>query len=330
MAMNRSTRRTILRATAAALLWLPIAGVAPAQQAWPTRTVTIVVPFAPGGTTDIVARLMARKLGQLWNQSVVVDNRPGAGGNIGASIVAKAAPDTYTILLTSGSVVTVNPHMYKNMGFSVKELAPVTNIASGPMVIVVHPSVPAKNVQELVALAKAKPGTINFGSAGQGSQVHMAAENFADAARIDIVHVPYKGEAVAYNDLLGGQIQMMVGNIAAASVYVKSGQLRALGVTSKERSKMLPAVPTVDESGVPGFENTGWFGFMVPAGTPPDIVDKIYRDTAKVLSDAETQTTLTEQGMTSIGNAPDAFGNAINDEFAKWGKVIGQRKLTVN
>jgi tripartite-type tricarboxylate transporter receptor subunit TctC len=320
----------ILHATAAAVLLMPIASMVQAQQTWPTRAVTIVVPFAPGGTTDIVARLMARKLGQLWNQSVVVDNRPGAGGNIGASIVAKAAPDGYTILLTSGSVVTVNPHLYKNMGFSVKELAPVTNIASGPMVVVVHPSVPAKNMQELIALAKAKPGTINFGSAGQGSQVHMAAENFADAARIDIVHVPYKGEAVAYNDLLGGQIQMMVGNIAAASVYVKSGQLRALGVTSKERSKMLPNVPTVDESGLPGFENAGWFGFMVPAGTPSEIVDKIYRDTVKALNDVETQTTLTEQGMTAVGNAPDGFGNAINDEFVKWGKVIGQRKLTIN
>ena len=206
----------------------------------------------------------------------------------------------------------------------------MTNIASGPMVIVVHPSVPATNVQELIALAKAKPGTLNFGSAGPGSQVHMAAENFADAARIDIVHVPYKGESIAYNDLLGGQIQMMVGNIAAASAYVKSGQLRALGVTGKERSKMLLRCPTVDESGLPGFENTGWFGFFVPAGTPNDIVDKIYRDTVKVLSDPETQATLAAQGMTAVGNAPDAFGNAINDELARWGKIIAQRKLTVN
>jgi tripartite-type tricarboxylate transporter receptor subunit TctC len=198
------------------------------------------------------------------------------------------------------------------------------------MVIVVHPSVPATNVQELIALAKAKPGTLNFGSAGPGSQVHMAGENFADAARIEIVHVPYKGEAIAYNDLLGGQIQMMVGNIAAASAYVKSGQLRALGVTSKERSKMLPSVPTVDESGLPGFENAGWFGFLVPAGTPNDIVDKIYRDTVKVLSDPETQATLAAQGMTPVGNAPDAFANAMTDESARWAKVIAQRKLTVN
>jgi tripartite-type tricarboxylate transporter receptor subunit TctC len=328
MGTKRTTRRTFLCAAAAGLL-VPIASTVHAQQAWPARPVTIVVPFAAGGTTDIVARLMARKLGQMWNQSVVVDNRLGAGGNIGTAMVAKAAPDGYTMLLTSGAI-TINPHFYKNTGFNIKDLTPVTNIASGPMVIVVHPSVPATNVQELIALAKAKPGTINFGSAGQGSQVHMAAENFADATRIEIVHVPYKGESIAYNDLLGGQIQMMVGNIAAASVYVKSGQLRALGVTSKERSKLLPAIPTVDESGVPGFENAGWFGFLAPAGTPSDIVDKIYRDTVKVLSDPETQAALAAQGMTAVGNAPDAFGNAINDELAKWGKVISQRKLTIN
>jgi len=326
---KRSTRRVILRATAAAVLLLPIGNVVHAQQAWPTKPVTFVVPFAPGGTTDIVARLMAGKLGMLWNQSVVVDNRLGAGGNIGTALVAKAAPDGYTILLTSGAI-TINPHFFKNMGFNMKDLTPVTNIATGPMVIVVHPSVPATNVQELIALAKAKPGTLNFGSAGPGSQVHMAGENFADAARIEIVHVPYKGEAIAYNDLLGGQIQMMVGNIAAASAYVKSGQLRALGVTSKERSKMLPSVPTVDESGLPGFENAGWFGFLVPAGTPNDIVDKIYRDTVKVLSDPETQATLAAQGMTPVGNAPDAFANAMTDESARWAKVIAQRKLTVN
>ena len=327
MDMKRWTRRSILCAAAAVLV--PTAGTAHAQQAWPTRPVTFVVPFAAGGTTDIVARLMARKLGEMWNQSVVVDNRLGAGGNIGTAMVAKAAPDGYTILLTSGAI-TINPHFFKNMGFNMKDLTPVTNIATGPMVIVVHPSVPATNVQELIALAKAKPGTLNFGSAGPGSQVHMAGENFADAARIEIVHVPYKGEAIAYNDLLGGQIQMMVGNIAAASAYVKSGQLRALGVTSKERSKMLPSVPTVDESGLPGFENAGWFGFLVPAGTPNDIVDKIYRDTVKVLSDPETQATLAAQGMTPVGNAPDAFANAMTDESARWAKVIAQRKLTVN
>jgi tripartite-type tricarboxylate transporter receptor subunit TctC len=328
MGTKRTTRRTFLCAAAAGLL-MPIAGTVHAQQAWPARPVTIVVPFAAGGTTDIVARLMARKLGQMWNRTVVVDNRLGAGGNIGTAMVAKAAPDGYTILLTSGAI-TISVNLQKNAGFTMKELTPVTNVATGPMVVVVHPSVPATNVQELIALAKAKPGTLNFGSAGQGSQVHMAAENFADAARIEIVHVPYKGESIAYNDLLGGQIQMMVGNLAAASAFVKSGQLRALAVTSKQRSKMLPNVPTVDESGVPGFENAGWFGFFVPAGTPNDVVDKLYRDSVKVLSDPETEAALAAQGMVAIGNAPDAFASTINDELARWGKIITQRKLTIN
>jgi tripartite-type tricarboxylate transporter receptor subunit TctC len=326
MGTQRTVRRSILCAAVAALA-MPIA--VHAQQAWPTRPVTFVVPFAAGGTTDIVARLMARKLGQMWNQSVVIDNRLGAGGNIGAAMVAKAAPDGYTLLLTSGAI-TINANLSKNLGFSMNELTPVTNVATGPMVIVVHPSVPATNVQELIALAKAKPGTLNFGSAGPGSQVHMAGENLADAARIDIVHVPYKGEAIAYGDLLGGQIQLVVGNIAAASPYVKAGQLRALGVTSKERSKMLPQVPTVDESGLPGFENAGWFGFFAPAGTPNDIVEKLHRDTVKALNDPETQAALAAQGMVAVGNTPDAFASALKDEIARWGKVVTQRKLTIN
>ncbi|MCC6192844.1 MAG: tripartite tricarboxylate transporter substrate binding protein [Burkholderiales bacterium] len=326
--MTRTTRRTLLLA-AASLLATPLATIVHAQQPWPARPVTLVVPFTAGGTTDIVARLMARKLGQMWNQSVVIDNRVGAGGNIGTAMVAKAAPDGYTVLLTSGAI-TINPHLYKSPGYSMKELTPVTNIASGPMVVVVNPSVPAANVQELIALAKAKPGTLNFGSAGPGSQVHMAGENFADAAHIEIVHVPYKGESVALSDLVGGQIQMMVGNIAGASGFVKSGQLRALAVTSKQRSKMLPAVPTVDESGLPGFENSGWFGFFVPAGTPTDIVDKIYRDTVKALNDPETEAALAAQGMVAIGNAPSAFAGALNDELARWGKIVAQRRLTTN
>ena len=326
--MTRTTRRKFLWA-AAGVLATPLAATVHAQQAWPARPVTFVVPFAAGGTTDIVARLMARKLGQMWNQSVVVDNRVGAGGNIGTALVAKAAPDGYTILLTSGAI-TISVNLQKNAGFTMKELVPVTNVATGPMVVVVNPSVPATNVQELIALAKAKPGALNFGSAGQGSQVHMAGESFADAARIEIVHVPYKGESVALADLVGGQIQMMVGNLAAASGFVKSGQLRALAVTSKQRSKMLPNVPTVDESGLPGFENAGWFGFFVPAGTPSDIVDKLYRDTVKALSDPETEAALAGQGMVAIGNAPDAFVGTINDELGRWSKIITQRKLTIN
>lgn len=317
----------VVAALAAASL-LSLTGTALAQ-AWPSKPVRIVVPFAAGGTTDVVARIVGQKLGELWGQSVVIENRGGAGGNIGADAVAKSAPDGYTILMASGSIFTVNPTLYKKMPFDAqKDFIPVTNVAVGPMLVVTHPSVPASNIKELIALAKAKPGSINFGSAGVGSQVHMAAENFATAAGIDIQHVPYKGEALGYNDLVAGQIQMMVGNMAAAVGFVTQGKIKALAVTSKQRSAMLPNVPTVAESGLPGFENTGWFGFMLPAGTPKEIVDKLQADTAKVLDNPEMRGRFYVQGITAVGNKPDDFDKAIRAEAEVWKKVITTRKLT--
>jgi len=325
--MQRLFKRLLISLIAA----LPLAQGAAAQPAWPSRPVRIVVPFTAGGTTDVVARLVGQKLGEAWNQSVVIENRAGAGGNVGAEVVAKAQPDGYTILMASGSIFTVNPHMYKKLPFDPdRDFIPVTNVAVGPMLVVVNPKVPAKSMKELIALAKAKPGELNFGSAGVGSQVHMAGESLASAAGLDIIHVPYKGEALGYNDLVAGQIQLMVGNIAAAAVFVPSGKLRALAVTGKERSRMLPNVPTVAESGLPGFDNTGWFGFMVPAGTPHDIVEKIHRDTAKVLDSTEMRGRLFVQGMTPVGNAPAEFSKAIKEESVKWAKVVKDRKLTAN
>jgi len=323
-------RRAIIMASVIGVLALASTTLASAATAFPTKSVTLIVPFTAGGTTDIVGRLVAQKLTQMWGQSVVVDNRPGAGGNIGGALVAKAAPDGYTILLTSGSVVTVNPYLYREMGFDVKkDLAAVTNIATGPMVVVVNPKVPANSLKELIALARAQPGKLNFGSAGQGSQVHMAGESFADAAGIQVQHVPYKGEALAYNDLIGGQIQLVVGNIAAASAFVNSGQLRALAVTSKERSAQLPDVPAAAEV-LPGFENAGWFGLMAPAGTPPEVIEKIYRDSAKVLLSEEFRGKLTQQGMMPVANSPADFGAAIREESARWAKVVQQRGLKAN
>lgn len=329
LGLGAGLRRAFLRGAIAAFATLP--AFALAQGAWPTKTVTIIVPFTAGGTTDIVGRLMAQKLSAVWGQNVIVENKAGAGGNIGGVAAAKSAPDGHTIFLPSGSVVTVNPHIYKSMGFDpAKDLIPVTNLASGPMLIAVNPKVPANTLAELIALAKAKPGDLNFGSAGQGSQVHMAGENFADAAGIDIKHVPYKGEALAYNDLMGGQIQMIVGNIAAASAFVNDGRLRALAVTSRERSKMLPNVPTAIEAGLAGFENTGWFGFMVPAGTPKEIVDKIHGDTVKVLRDPDVQSRLAGQGMVAIGNTPAEFTKQIATELQRWSQVVARRKLAAN
>lgn len=326
---NRRVALGLAAASCALALWVPQS--ASAQDVWPTKPVRIVVPFAAGGTTDVVARAVAKDLGEMWGQPVVVENRGGAGGNIGADAVAKSAPDGYTLLMTSGSIFTVNPHMYARMPFDAKkDFIPVTNVASGPQLVVVNPSVPAKTLKEFIAYAKKQPGKLNFGSAGVGSQVHMAAESFLDAAGIDLAHIPYKGEGPSYTDLVSGSIQLMVGNIAAAAPFVNNGRLRALAVTSSARSPLLPNVPTVAESGLPGFENTGWFGFMLPAGTPQPIVDKVYRDTVKVLQGTEMKARLYVQGMTPVGNTPAEFARAIDKESAHWAKVVERRKLKAN
>ena len=316
--------------SAIALLSLLAGPLFAASPNWPTRSVTIVVPFTAGGSTDVIARLLGQKLSELWGQSVVVDNRVGAGGNIGTALVAKAPADGHTLLMASGSIFTVNPHLYKRLPFSPKEFVPVTKVASGPMLVVVPASSPAKNLQELIALAKATPRAVNFGSAGIGSQVHMAGENFANAAGIALVHVPYTGEAAAYTDLMAGQVQLVVGNIAAAGPLVNGGRLRALAVTSKERSRMMPDVPTVSEAGIPGFENSGWFGLMAPAGTPKDVIARIQADTARVLASPEMRTKLGEQGMVAIADTPDEFARAIDEESQKWSGVVRARKLSAD
>ncbi len=330
MTFNR--RSALGRVFAATVLTVTVGGVMPAtaQERWPAKPVRLVVPFAPGGSTDVVARMLGQKLSVLWGQPVIVENRAGAGGNLGADMVAKSQADGYTLLMASGSI-TINPHIYKNMPFDTKkDLAPITNVASGPMLVVVPDRSPVKSVKELVALAKETPGALNFGSAGVGSQVHLAGENFANAARIEVRHVPYRGEAVAYNDLIAGQIQLMVGNFAAASALLGPGRLRALAVTGKQRSVQLPDVPTVAESGMPGFENTGWFGFLAPAGTPPEIISKIQLDTAKVLAESDTKARLYVQGMTPVGNTAAEFAKAMDAESKLWATLVKTRNITAN
>lgn len=329
---KQNSRRALMAAVVATAV-VALVGHAPQAyaQAYPNKPVKLIVPFVAGGATDIVARLVAQKLTTMWGQSVVVENRGGAGGNIGAEAVAKSAPDGYTILVTSGSIVTVNPHMYAKMPFDAKkDLMPITNITSGPQVLVVNPSVPAKNVKELIALAKSKPGQLNFGSAGIGSQVHMAGEAFVYAAGIDAQHIPYKGEAAAYTDVAGGQVQFMVGNIASGTGHIQAGRVRALGVTSLKRSPQLPDVPTIAEAGIPGFENNGWFGFMAPAGTPKAVIDKIHADTVKVLKEQDVKDRLSQLGMVPVGNTPAEFAKEIAVEYERWGKVVSARKLTAN
>lgn len=299
-------------------------------QNYPVRPVRIVVPFAPGGATDIVTRIVAQRLTDSWGQTVVVDNRAGAGGNIGADIVAKAAGDGYTILMTSGSIVTANPHMYRKMTFDPgRDLAAVTNVASGPQALVVNPAMPAKTLKEFIAMAKAKPKSINFGSAGVGTQTHLAAESIVSAAGIDVTHVPYKGEGPALADLVGGQIQFVTPNLSAAIGFVQQGRLRALGVTSKDRSKQLPNVPAIAET-LPGFENLGWFGFVVPASTPAATIARIQQDTVKVLQSADVRARFEQLGMEAVGNSPADFTRAIKEESNRWARIIRERKLYVD
>ncbi|WP_066705674.1 Bug family tripartite tricarboxylate transporter substrate binding protein [Curvibacter delicatus] len=330
--MTLTRRSAFGRVFVATAIMLASWGAIPAtaQDRWPTKPVRIVVPFAAGGSTDAIARMVGQKLAVLWGQPVVIENRAGAGGNLGADAVAKSKADGYTLLMASGSI-TINPYIYKSMPFDTKkDLVPITNVASGPMLLVVPERSAVKSVKELIALAKTTPGAVTFGSAGVGSQVHLAAENFANAARIEINHVPYRGEAVAYNDLIAGQIHMMVGNFAAASALLGSGRLRALAVTGKERSQQLPDVPTVSESGVPGFENSGWFGFFAPAGTPQDILSKIQSDTAKVLAESDTKARLYVQGMTPVGNTSAEFAKAMDAESKLWAAVVKNRNITTN
>jgi tripartite-type tricarboxylate transporter receptor subunit TctC len=299
-------------------------------QSYPTKPVRIIVPFAPGGATDIVTRLVAQKLTEAWGQSVIVENRSGAGGNIGGEAAARSTPDGYTLFMTSGSIVTANQYIYKKMAFDpAKDLLPITNVASGPQVIVVNPSFPAKSLKEFMDAARAKPGSLNYGHAGIGTQTHLAAENFLSAAKLAVNSIPYKGEGPAMTDLVGNQINMVTANIAGAMGHINQGKLRALAVTGKQRSPQLPNVPAASES-LPGFENVGWFGLMAPAGTPAEVIDKIYRDTAKILDTTEMRARFYVLGMVPVGNTPAQFALAIKEESARWEKVVRERNIVVN
>jgi tripartite-type tricarboxylate transporter receptor subunit TctC len=318
--------KDVLRTLAATVLFSLMPGLA-AGQAWPSKPVRMIVPFAAAGTTDVVARMLAQKLSDIWNQSVVVENRTGAGGNIGADVVAKAAPDGYTLLLTSGAIVTASQYLYKSMPFDpATDLVPITNVATGPQLIAVSTTFPVKDLRELIAYAKSNPGRINFGSAGIGSQTHLVAENFAYSAGIELQHVPYKGESQALADLMGGQIQMATPNLAAAVAMARDGKIRALAVTSRTRNPQLPDVPSASDV-LPDFESAGWFGLMAPAGTPREVIDKVYRDTIKVVMTDEFRAKLAQVGMEPVGNTPTEFAAAIRAQSARWAKIIKERGI---
>lgn len=298
-------------------------------QSWPQKSVRFIVPFPPGGATDISARLLGQKLTEIWGQTVVIENRGGAGGGVGAAEAARAAPDGYTLFFPSGSVVTANQHIYARMNYDPeKDFIPVTNVVSGPQVLAVSANSPYKSVKDLLDAAKAQPGKLTFGHAGIGSQTHLAAENFVNAGKIDAVAVPYKGEGPALAGLVGGDTTFAVTNVAATIGHISSGRLRALGVTSKTEFPLLPGVPPIAKT-LPGFENTGWFGIVAPTGTPKEIVDKVYRDTKKALESSEMKARLYVQGLAPVGNTPDEMGRAMKEETALWGRVVRERKIRV-
>ena len=314
----------------AAALLVALLPVTAGAQSWPTKPVKMIVPFAAGGATDVVARLLAQKLTEEWGQSVVVENRAGAGGNIGGDAVAKSPPDGYTLLMASGAIVIAGPHMYKSLPYDPqRDLVAITNVATGPQVIAVATSVPAKDLGELIAYAKANPKKLNYGSAGIGAQTHLAAENFAHAAGIELTHVPYKGESAALTDLMGGQIQLVTANLSAAIAFVREGKIRALAVTSRERSSALPEVPAAAEV-LPGFENTGWFGLLAPTGTPKEVIEKVYRDSAKIALSEEFRSKLAQLGMVPVANTPADFAASNRRESTRWERVIKERGIVVN
>ena len=292
-------------------------------QPYPSQPIKMIVPFTAGGTTDILARTIGQKLGEAWKQPVIVENKPGAGGNIGADTVAKAKPDGYTLLMGTIGTQAINQSLYAKMPYdAAKDFAPITLVAIVPNVLLVHPSVPAKNVAELVALAKSKPGQLNFASSSTGGSPHLSGEMFKQMTGTDIVHVPYKGSAPAITDLLGGQVSMMFDNLPSGLPHVQGGKLRALAVTSAKRSPAAPDIPTIAESGVTGYEVDSWFGILAPAGTPKEIVAKLNAEIVKILQMPDVKERLAAQGAVPVGNTPEQFAEHIARETAKWAKVV--------
>ena len=319
--MNRGARAVLAAALAVAGGLVPALAADPVAD-YPSRPIRIVVPFAAGGPSDIMARTLAQKLTLAWGQPVVVDNRTGAAGIIGADAVAKSAPDGYTLLQAQvGDTISVS--LYSKLPYNFeKDFAPITLAGLTPFILVAHPSVPARDLRELIALAKAKPGTLSFGSSGAGTASHLAGELLKSSAGIDITLVPYKGQAPATADLLGGQIAMMFNNPITSLAHVKTGKLRALAVSTGKRFSQLPEVPTVAESGLPGFDVGFWLGVLAPAGTPRPIVDKLNGALVKALREPDVIERLAGLGVEIVANSPDDFARVVRADIVKWAKVV--------
>jgi tripartite-type tricarboxylate transporter receptor subunit TctC len=291
-------------------------------QGYPAKPIRIVVGFPPGGGNDIIARMVGAKMQEAWGQPVVVDNKPGANSIIAAEFVAKSAPDGYTLLVNATGGMSVNPVLYTKLPYdSLKDFVPISMVGSFPLVLVVHPSVPAKSVAELVAYAKSNPGKLAYGSAGSGSLPHLATELFKASTGTDIVHVPYKGGGPMVTDLLGGTVQVVIGDQANLMPHVKSGKLRALAVASPRRSANYPDIPTIAEGGVPGFQAVAWNGLVGPAGLPPEVVKRVHEAFAKVMALPDVREKLQGGGLDPVGDSPEEFGRFIPAEIAKWSKI---------
>jgi len=299
-----------------------------AAQVYPAKPVKLIIPFPPGGSNDIVGRMSAAQLGERLGQQVVVDNRGGAGGTIGTDIAAKSPPDGYTLLLIS-TAYAFNTSIYKKLPYDpATSFVPVAMLGTGPAVLVVNPALPVNSVQELIALAKEKPGQLNNASAGVGSFQHLASELFRLQAGIDLTHVPYKGGGPAMMDLIGGQAQVSVGSLIQMLPHIRSGKLRALGTTGAKRSPALPDVPTVAEAGVPGYEATNWWGILAPAGTPPAVVDRLNKELAAIALSAETKKRFESEGAEAVQMNPAEFGKHVADETAKWARVVKEAGIS--
>jgi tripartite-type tricarboxylate transporter receptor subunit TctC len=297
-------------------------------QNYPTKAVRLVVPFAPGGSTDIIGRVIAQKLNEMWGQPVLVDNRAGGSTVIGTDAVAKSPPDGHTLLVTPAPF-TIVPSLTQKLPYDPqKDFEPITLINTTPLVVVVHPGVPARSIKELIALAKAKPGALNYGSSGSGGSNHLAGELFNAMANVKMVHVPYKGNAPALTDLLGGHVDVVFNGLTSALPFIQSGKLRALGMTSLTRSSTLPSVPTLDESGLKGFQAVAWNGLTAPARTPKNIIDKINTDVLKVIRLPELVEKLKAEGSDPVGSSVDQYAKFLRDEIAKWNKVIKFANIT--
>lgn len=325
--MGRSIVRCLVAGAAVFAALLPAAVLA---QGYPAKPVRLIVPFAPGGTTDVLARLVAQELGEGLGQQVLVDNRPGAGGNIGTEAAVRSAPDGYTLVMSFDGTMAINPSTYAKLPFDPqRDLAPVANVAQVPLLFVVHPGVAARTIGEFVKLAKASPGRINYSSAGNGSTGHLTGELFKARAGIEMVHVSYKGGGQAVQDLLGGQIQMLVTALPTVEGHLKSGKLRALAFTSAQRVPGAPDVPTLAESGFPGFEVMSWYGILAPAGTPQEIVRKLNAEINRILRLPAVRDRMAALGAEPTGGTPEQFAATIKADAARWAKVVAEAGIRI-